>query len=186
MEDRDIIKLYTARSETAITETNIKYGTYCRSIAFHILGNSEDADECVNEALWNVWNSVPPQIPRDFRAYFAKITRNISLNRLEKQRAQKRGGKEMELVFEELSNCISDQSNFQSISDDIVIRETLNRFLKTLSEKERWMFVRRYWYADSVGDIARKLRMSENHVRVVLHRVRRKLKTVLEKEGVVI
>lgn len=186
MEDCEIINLYNVRSETAISETDAKYGSFCRSIAFRILRNKEDSDECVSDVFWNVWNVIPPQSPQNFRAFLGKISRNLSLNRLEKQNAQKRGNTQMDAVFEELSSCIPARSDSDSITEDIVIRETLNRFLKGLPEKERLVFVRRYWYTDTIGEIAAELHMSENNVYVLLHRVRKKLKTTLEKEGVTI
>ncbi len=186
MEDHEIIELYNARSETAIAQTDAKYGAFCRSIAFHILRDAEDAAECVSDTYLAVWNAIPPRRPQCLRAFLGKITRNLSLNRLEKQNAQKRGGTQTNLVLEELSSCIPDKSGAETITEDMVIRETLNRFLKSLSETERWVFVRRYWYTDSVGEIAAKMNASENRVYVLLHRTRKKLKTMLEKEGVAI
>ncbi len=184
MEDREIIELYNLRSETAIAQTDVKYGAFCRSIAFHILRDTEDAAECVSDTYLAVWNTIPPSQPQCLRAFLGKITRNLSLNRLEKQHAQKRGGTQAELVLEELSSCIPDKSVAEDITEDIVIRETLNRFLKTLSETERRVFVRRYWYADTAGEIAVKLSITENRVYVLLHRARKKLKVMLEKEGI--
>lgn len=184
MEDREIIELYNARSEAAIAQTDARYGVFCRSIAFHILRDAEDAAECVSDTYLAVWKAIPPLQPQCLRAFLGKITRNLSLNRLEKRQAQKRGGGQTELVLEELTSCIPDPSGAEDITEDIVIRETLNRFLKTLSETERRVFVRRYWYTDAVREIAANMNISEDRVYVLLHRARKKLKTMLEKEGI--
>ena len=186
MEDREIIALYNARSETAIEQTDTEYGAFCHSIAFHILGNAEETAECVSDAYLALWNAIPPHQPQCLRAFLGKITRNLSLNRLEKLRAQKRGGTQTDLVLEELSACIPAQSGAETVTEDIVIRETLNRFLKSLSETERRVFVRRYWYTDPVSEIASGLNISENRVYVMLHRTRKKLRVMLEKEGIVL
>ncbi len=186
MEDREIIALYNARSENAIVATDEQYGDYCRSIAMRILHDELDTEECVSDTYWHVWNTIPPQVPACLRVFLGKITRNLSLDRYEKRTAQKRGGGEVPLLLDELADCVPTTENSDTQTEAIVIRDTLDRFLEQLPERERWLFLRRYWYADSIEDLARAADMHENHVYVVLHRIRKKLKTALEKEGIFI
>lgn len=183
MEDKQIIALYWDRSETAISETDEKYGRYCHYIAHGILQNEEDTVECVNDAYLRTWNAIPPQRPNNLRTFLGKITRNLALNRYEQRSAEKRGGGVIPQVLEELHECIPDGDSTEKIIDKIVLQEILNRFLASLKPDARKIFVRRYWYCNSVQEIASEYGMTESKVTVTLCRTRQKLARILQKEG---
>ncbi len=183
MDDQKIIQLYWERSETAITATDQKYGRYCHCIAYNVLRNDEDAEECVNDTWLNTWNAIPPQRPHRLQAFLGKITRNLSLNRYEKRNAEKRGGGELPLILDELSECIPVEQP-DRIADDLAFKDLLNRFLDTLPPQECRLFVRRYWYMSSIKELAREYHISESKASVTLFRTRERLRTYLEKEGV--
>ena len=175
--------MYAERSEQAISETAEKYGRYCYSIAFRILQSDDDAEECVNDTYLRAWNAIPPKRPRCLRTFLGKTTRNLSLNRYEKQTAEKRGGGRISLIVEELEECLPDNTN-EALLDSMIIRTALNRFLKELPTKVRRLFVQRYWYMYSVKEIAENNGLTENQVAVTLFRARNKLKTILEQEEI--
>ena len=183
MTDEGIVNLYWDRNEAAITETDLKYGRYCFSISFNILSNKEDSDECVNDTYNAAWNSMPPQRPVILSAFLGKIVRNISLNRYKEITAQKRGGNQMELILDELGEIASDMPG----PDDRVIQtqlvKAINEFLAGLPAEKRIMFVRRYWYADDIGAIAKRMGMSANNVSVEIRRIRLKLRGYLIERG---
>ena len=183
MEDEQILNLYFSRSEQAIGETATKYGPYCHSIAFHVLENEEDAEECVSDTWFSAWNSIPPKRPSPFSAFLGRITRNLSIDRWRRTRAFKRGGGQMELALEELKDCVS---GVGSLENDLIRRETLtavNRFLGQLSVVERNVFLCRYWYLESSQEISEHSGFSQTKVRSMLYRIRGRLDTYLEKEG---
>ena len=183
MDDERIVALYWSRTETAITETDSKYGSYLNSISYNILFNREDAQECVNDTYHNAWNSMPPHRPSILSTFLGKITRRISIDRWRKMRADKRGGGELNLALEELEDCVSGSG---SVEDEIQRRELVklfNVFLNTLPATERRVFLCRYWYMDSIQSIAQQFGFSQSKVASMLHRTRAKLRTVLEKEG---
>ncbi len=183
MEDSVIVQLYWDRDQRAISETAAKYGSYCTYIARNILDNAEDAEECVNDAYMNAWNSIPPHKPDILSAYLAKLTRNVCFNRYKYNHAQKRGGSEVSAVLEELSELISgDRSVEQQIESD-ELSQAIDSFLDTLPQKKRTMFVCRYWYSDSVSEIAKQLGMKENAVSMALSRTRLKLQQYLTERG---
>lgn len=184
MDDRQIVALYWERSEKAISETSKKYGKYCSYIAYNILHNYEDSEECVNDTYMRAWDAMPPQRPNRLSAFLGKITRNLSLNRLEKYTAQKRGAGQAALALEELEECIPAFGHVEQIVDDIVLAEIINSFLAALTPETRKFFVRRYWYLSPVREIARDYAVSESKVKMILMRTRNKLKKVLEKEGI--
>ena len=146
MEDTQIVDLYWARSEKAISETSDKYGRYCYSIAYNILHSDEDSEECVNDTYLNAWNAMPDQRPGKLRVFLGRITRNLSLKRWEKYAAEKRGAGQVTLVLDELQDCIPATNNTDHIVDDIVLADVLNRFLASLTAEKRKIFMRRYWY----------------------------------------
>ena len=183
VEDKQIIDLYWARSETAISETASKYGRYCHSIAFSILHSHEDSEECVNDTFFNAWRAIPPQRPSKFAAFLGTITRHLSLNRWEQYNAEKRGCGQVPLVLEELNDCIPASENVEQVVDDLALTELLNRFLGTLSTDSRKIFMRRYWYMNTIKEIAKGYSMSESKVKMSLLRSRKELKQLLEKEG---
>jgi RNA polymerase sigma-70 factor (ECF subfamily) len=184
MEDSKIIDLYWSRSENAITETETKYGRYCHSIAYNILRSDEDSEECVSDTYLKAWNAMPPQRPEKLSSFLGKITRNLALNMYEKYSAKKRGGGQVELAIDELSECIPSQTSVEKTIDDMALSEILNGFLAGLPEKSRKIFMGRYWYLLSIKEIAEEYHMGESRVKVTLFRLRKDLKEVLEKEGI--
>jgi len=186
MDDDMILDLYWERSESAINETAEKYGRYCSAIANNILQNNEDAEECVIDTYLKTWDTVPPQRPAVFRVFLGKITRNLSLNKYKKQRTKKRGGDEIALVFSELEDCIPSSSNVEMEYEASRVVGLINSCLLSLDDESRIVFVRRYWYADSIQAIAVRFQMSESKVKSMLFRARKTLKIYLENEGVVL
>ena len=184
MDDNKIIELYWNRSEKAISETSTKYGGYCYTIAYNILSNSEDSEESVNDTWLAAWNTMPPKRPKLLAAFLGKMTRYISLDRWKNRTAAKRGGGEVPLVLEELEECISGED---SVEREYLKKEfamMMNRFLENLPEIERKVFLCRYWYMDSIEDIAERFSFSESKVASMLHRTRGKLRKMLEQEGI--
>lgn len=184
MEDEQIIELYWRRSEDAITETSKKYGAYCHTISFNILGNAEDSEECVNDTYWKTWSLLPPTRPTVFSAFLAKITRNLSLDRYRARSAEKRGGGRMALALEELSTCVPAPDHAEAVVERQVLVDALDRFLAGLRPEQRKIFLRRYWYLSSVREIASYLGISESKVKTTLLRTRAALREHLEKEGI--
>ncbi len=182
MEDREIVALYWARSEDAIGETAKKYGAYLTKIARNILGDPGEAEECVSDSYLGAWNAMPPHRPGVLSTFLGKITRRISIDRWRRQHAEKRGGGELTLALEELSECVSDG---RSVEDELERRELtrrFQRFLDALPETERTVFLSRYWYMEPVKEIARRLGFSESKVTSMLCRTRKKLRDALAKE----
>ena len=186
MEDSAIIDLYWAREERALQETETKYGGLCRSIAFNILQSREDSEECVNDTWFRAWNTMPPQRPGVLPAFLSRIIRNLSLDRWKRTRADKRGGGQLPLALEELGDCVPAAGSVEEALALEELTRVLDRFLRTLPERECCIFLRRYWYVDSTRDIARRYEMAEGSVKSTLYRVRQKLRAQLEKEGVVL
>lgn len=182
MEDQQIIDLYFARSESAITETDRKYGRYCHSIAYNILEDHEDAKEIVNDTYLKAWNTIPPNRPDPLKPYVGMISRHLSLDRYEEYHTQKRGG-QVPLVLEELAECIPDNDSREDIGESVALKDALAKCIRSLPDKTQMIFLRRYWYASSVAEIAEEYGMRENSVNVLLHRTRKKLKDHLQKEG---
>ncbi len=182
MEDKEIIDLYWNRSEAAISATEQKYGRYCHYIAYQILQRDEDAEEIVNDTYLKAWNTIPPNRPTLLKSYVGRIARQLSLNAYEAKNAQKRGGR-LESVLEELSQCIPSGASKEDIGTSLALRDTLQKFLRSLPKKTQNIFLRRYWYASAVAEIACDYRMTENHVNVLLFHTRKKLKKFLQKEG---
>lgn len=183
MEDSDIIELYWRRNERAIGESSSKYGSYCLSIANNILSNLQDSEECVNSTWLNVWNAIPPQRPNRLSAFFAKITRNLSINKLRARTAEKRSGNEAAIAIDELGECLSASDNVEAEYQRKELGEKISRFLHTLPERECNMFIRRYFYVQSIKEIATHYRLKESNVLVILSRTRKKLRLYLQKEG---
>jgi len=181
MEDAKIVALYLERAEAAVLETEKKYGRYCRYIACRILDSDEDAGEIVNDTLLTLWNTIPPKRPDPLKPYIGTVCRNLALNAWNARHTQKRG--EVPLVLEELAECIPAGDNGETLGESLALREALNAFLRSLPRKTRNIFVRRYYYAGSVAEIAAEYAMKESAVAMLLLRTRRKLKDYLEKEG---
>ena len=183
MEDAFIIELFWARSEAAISETDKKYGRYCRSIARGILSNEEDAEECVNDTYLGAWNSIPPHRPRFLSTFLGKLTRRISLNRWKAQHTQKRGGGEVALALEELSEIVPASGGVEEELESKVLSTAINVFLTSLPETERDVFVCRYWFLAPVSEISRRFHFSQSKTKSMLFRTREKLKAFLREEG---
>lgn len=182
MEDRAIVDLYWSRDPEAIRQTGEKYGGYCRAIARNILPDRRDAEECVNDTWLGAWNAMPENRPSLLAPFLGKITRNLAFTRWRAGHAEKRGGGELPLVLEELGECVSPADTLQAV-EAAELEEAVNRFLRALPERERDIFLRRYWFAESMADIAKRYGMREATVRTNLFRSREKLRRHLEKEG---
>ena len=187
-EDDEILALFEARNEDAIAKTAAKYGGYCKAIAYRIVGNEEDAEECVSDAYWKAWNAIPPARPATLRLFLAKITRNLALHRFRKNGAAKRGGSaaiggELTAVLEELEECISDGETPETVLLAAELQKCMNEFLRTLSKRESDLFLRRYFFTETIAEIAARFGMRENAVAVSLCRTRGKLKKHLKKDG---
>ena len=185
MDDAQIVELYWTRKESAIDETETKYGSYCRSIALNILHNPEDAAESVNDTWLDAWNSMPPHRPSVLSAFLGKLTRRISIDKWRRQNAKKRGDGQMPLVLAELEDCISDGKSIEEETERKLLNEVIAAFVKNLPDTEQKVFLCRYWYMDSVSSIATRFRFSESKVKSMLYRTREKLRVRLEKEGLV-
>ena len=186
MLDEKIVEMYWSRSEDAISETSKKYGTYCHSIAYNILRNHADSEECVNDTYLSAWNSMPTKRPSKLGAFLAVITRNISLKKYNYYSAKKRGGTQVPLVLDELLDCVSGNDTTEDIIETMHFEKVLNDFLESLSEQSRNIFVCRYWYFDSISTISVHFGISESKVKSMLHRTRKKLRSKLLEEGVII
>ncbi len=186
MDDNLIIDLYWARSESAINETAGKYGNYCFMIANNILQNHEDSEECVSDAYHKIWDNVPPQRPVNFKAFIGKVVRNQALNKYKEKRALKRGGENIALIYSELEECIPIYTDVEKEYEAKLFIEAINSYLLSLGTEQRIVFVRRYWYADSIQSIATRLNMSESRVKSMLFRTRNRLRNYLEQEGVIL
>lgn len=183
MDDAKIVQLYWDRNEQAIPATANKYGNYCRSIAKNILGNREDAEECVNDTYWNAWNFIPPHRPDILSTFLGKITRNLSLNRYKHNIADKRGGTQTAVVLDEIAEFVSGTDSVEQEMDRKELIQAIDTFLSTLPAKKRVVFIRRYWYFDTISTIAYRFGMTENHVSVTLNRLRCKLYSYLLERG---
>ena len=186
MTDEQIIELYWERKERAIKESNSKYGSYCYMIAYDILSNNEDSEECVNDTWFCAWNVIPPQRPRRLSAFFAKITRNLSFNKYKAKKADKRGGNNVTIALDELEECVPDSASVETILLRNELSDNISTFLHTLSERDCNIFIRRYFYVDSIEKIAAYYCMKESNVLMNLSRTRKKLRVYLRKEGYIL
>lgn len=183
MDDNEIVALYFDRSETAIAETDRKYGGYCYSIAYNILTNREDSEESVSDTYLAAWNTMPPKRPSILATFLGKITRHISIDRWRARTTVKRGGGQLPLALEELEECVADSKTVEGTYLRKELAIAVNRLLDTLPETERSVFLCRYWYLDSVPNIAAHFGFTESKVTSMLHRTRKKLREQLKKEG---
>jgi len=184
MNDAALIELYWSRDETAISETSLKYGKYCNTIALNILHNREDSEECVSDTYFKAWNCIPPEQPSVFKAFLGRITRNSAINKYKAYTAEKRGGGTVELLLSELEECIPSNRDVEAEYEAGVVAELISEFLSATETEQRMVFVRRYWYADKIAAISKRYGISENNVKSMLRRTRIKLKEHLEKEGI--
>ena len=183
MEDRKIVDLYWQRDENAIPETAAKFGGYRRTIAYNFLSDAEDAEECLNDTWLRAWNTMPTNRPSRLAPYLGKLSRWISLTRLREKTSLKRGGGETELVLDELAEAVDSGADVEKAVELKELNAALRRFLKTLGETERQVFLARYWFIASIAEIAEKFGFSESKVNSMLHRTRKKLLSYLKEEG---
>ena len=184
MQDEALVELLFAREERVLPEVQGKYGAYCLSIARGILCDEGESEECLNDTLLQLWRSVPPQRPRSLRAYIGRLTRNLAISRWRKNNALRRGGSQLPLALEELGECVDGgQTPDQALEKKTVVA-LLNRFVRSLPETERYIFLRRYWYLDSNQAIAGQLRTTPGRIASQLLRTRRKLRRALREEGI--
>lgn len=183
MRDEEIIALYFDRNEQAIQATMDTYGSYCRKIAGNILENAADVDEVLSDTWLRTWNAIPPQRPRYLRLFLGTITRNLALSVYRAQVAQRRGGGEMPLALEELSECIGQGADPEATVEAKELGKLISAFLRSEPQNSRVIFLRRYYYLESSKQIAQRLGTSESNVRLQLSRTRKKLKAYLNKEG---
>lgn len=183
MEDKEIISLYMNRSETAISETSAKYGSYCRTIAHNILGDFEDTEECVNETFLRVWKAIPPAVPILFKAFIGKITRNLALNMYEKKTSAKRNHGQTAASLDELAECIDSGSDIEAGLDRKEVIAALNEFLEGLDKNKRIYFMQRYFYMKSLKEISEENNIPEGTLKSVLFRVRADLKKYIKEKN---
>lgn len=182
MEDSGIIALYWARDEQAVAETDARYGSLCRSISYNILRDRQDAEECVNDTYVQAWNTMPPQRPQSLGAFLSRITRNLSINVYRAKNALRRGGGQIPAVLDELTRCTGDGP--EAMMEAAELSRLLDQFLRNLPRRDCAIFLRRYWYAETVEEIAHACGFPIGSVKSSLFRSRRKLKVWLEKEGI--
>ena len=181
MEDKQIIELYFARNESAIAETDKKYGAYCRAVAYRILEDRLDSEEIANNTYLRLWNSIPPQRPDPLKPYVGRISRNLALDVYDAKHAKKRCG--VTLALEELAECLPFEDG-REIGESAALSDLLSRFISSLRERERTIFVRRYFHLYPISEIARDLGLNESTTAMTLSRIRVKLRKYLEKEGI--
>ena len=183
MEDTEIVELYWARNERAIEESNTKYGPLCRSIALRVLESAEDGEECVSDTWLRAWNAMPPRRPARLGAFLGKITRNLALDRWRREHAEKRYGGETAMALEELGEIVSGKS----LEDEVQSREldrALDGFLRGLAKRDRELFLRRYWGAETLESLAKQTGLSLGAVHRRLGKLRESLRDHLQKEGI--
>lgn len=183
MNDNEIIKLFFERDEAALSAVVGKFGGYLRRIALNILNSPEDSEECVNEVLMRAWKSIPPNNPESLTGYLGKLTRNFAISMLRGRKSEKRGGGEYALVLDELSECVSDGSDIGETAEYKELVQAINDFLSGLPAVKRNICVLRYSRLEPVADIAKTLGVKEGYVLTTLFRIRKKLRTYLEKRG---
>lgn len=181
MEDNEIVALYWERDDKAISESDAKYGNNCRMIAYNILYNQEDTEECVNDTWLGAWNAMPPHRPDKLKYFLGRITRNLSYNKFKSKNTAKRGNGELPIALDELYDCIPMP---RTVEDEIEVRELereINKFLHSLPERSCNVFLRRYWFVETIGEISERYDMTSANVKVVLSRTRSKLKDYLRR-----
>ncbi len=183
MSDGEIVALYLARDEEALKQTSLRYGARLRALALSILGDVSDAEECVSDAYLAAWDSIPPHEPRDYLfAYLARITRHLALDRCRRRNREKRAAHVEELTAE-LADCLPAGESPEACLEAKELAGAVSALLRTLPEEKRRLFLRRYWYCDSVAALAKGMGWGESRVKTSLHRLRKELRAHLEKEG---
>lgn len=185
LDDKSIIELFFGRSEKALEELDSKYGKLCHKLSHNILNNRQDAEECVNDAYLSVWNAIPPTKPDPLRAYLCKVVRNLSLKSYYKKTAEKRNSA-YDIAMQELEDCLSAPDTVETELETKELKRMIESFLDTLSEENRMVFLRRYWFSDSYAEIAERVDISQKSVSMRLVRIRNQLKQYLVKREVYI
>ncbi|MHA0856986.1 RNA polymerase sigma factor [Paenibacillus sp. CMAA1364] len=183
MEDQGIVHLYLQRSQQALLETKNKYGAYCKAIARNILSNNLDIEECENDTYLAAWHAIPPNIPRKLSVFIGRITRNIALDKYGYNTAKRRN-REFEVILTELEGCLASPTTVETEYESGEIANIINQFLYGIDEQARDLFIRRYWYSDSIENLSMRFNMSSSKVKSTLFRTRNKLRDHLHKEGV--
>ncbi len=183
VDDKQIVELFWERNESALAAVSQKYERYCKTIVTNIVGNHADAEECFNDVLLAVWNSIPPNKPPDLRTYIGKIARTNAIDKLRSETAQKRGGRDMKPIIDELTELVSDYS-VEDVAEQHEIIAEINVYLKHLTERKRKVFVLRYWYCCEASEISAVTGLTEANVYNILKRERKKLLEYLKKRGV--
>lgn len=184
MKERQIVALYWERNPRALLESQRQYGGYCYQIAWNVLENREDSDECVNDTWMRAWNAMPPQRPSRLSLFLGRITRNLALDRWREKRAERRGSGRTALALEELSECLTKGDSTWQEVEAHELTEAVSRFLETLPAPDRQLFLGRYWYCRSIGELSAIFSLRESAVKTRLFRLRGKLREFLEKEGI--
>lgn len=183
MEDAEIVELYWARDEDAVGQTKTKYGAYLNRVAYNILSDLEDSQECVSDTLLAAWRSMPDNRPKNLRTYLGKITRQVSIDLYRRRNRMKRYASEYAISLEELGDSFTDGRTPEDELNARLLTETVNRFLRTLPDEARNTFIGRYYFFDSIKNVARYCGMSESKCKSMLYRTRQSLKVYLQKEG---
>ncbi len=183
MDDHKIVGLFLERNELALKEVSQKYGAYCLKVAQNILGNYEDAEECVNDTYMRAWNSMPPNKPTSLGVFLGRITKNLALDIRRSFRCEKRGGNMETISFDELEDFLSENNSVESESELNEMLDAINTFLRSLPAKKRLIFVARYWQCDKLSEIAERYGMAESSVASSLSRTCKKLKDYLIRRG---
>lgn len=183
MDDSEIISLYWERDQRAISETNDKYGLYCLTVARNILNGNEDSEECVNDTWFHTWNSIPPSRPSFLKLFLAKITRNLAIDKLRSIHREKRSSNESATILDEIEEYVCGNDNVEAEIDCKELGKTISSFLRSLSLRDRYIFLRRYFYGEGVTAIAEQIGVNVNIVSLSLSRNRKRLKEFLQKEG---
>ena len=185
MEDTAIIQLFFQRAEQAIVEVQQKYGSFCRTVAMNLLQQKEDVEECVNDTWQAAWQRIPPENPRMLGAFLGRITRNLAISRFRKNTAQMRS-EGLTVLLSELEHCVPSGQSTEEAVDSILLGEYISKWLESLSDDDRALFLRRYWFGESLRELSREVGTGEGHLAQKLYRLRLQLKKALEKEGVVV
>ena len=183
MEDAAIVDLYWQRSDRAISETNRKYGRYCHSIAFNFVRNNEDAEECVNDTWFRAWNLMPDKRPSVLSTFLGAITRNLAVSMYRGKTSLKRGGGEMPLALDELSECVPSGADLEREYEIKEFESAIGKFVEGLPAAEQKVFVARYWYLAPVSEIAEKMHFTQGKTKSMLFRIRNKLREYMREEG---
>lgn len=182
MKDQDIISLYISRNENAILETEKKYGGYCFTIAYNILKERMDSEECLNDMYIKAWGSIPPEIPKNLGAWLSKVIRNLAINLWKKNHRKKRYNGIM-LLFDELEECIPESNSVEQVIEGIELTNFLNKWLDSLSKEDRVLFMRRYWFGEPLKILEKEYGMSHGKMAKRMYKLRSNLKVDLEREG---